>query len=184
MQKTLLTAMLVAFSLPVFSAEITVDEMKYTPKEHRTPKEKLKQVQYHGSVETFADNHVIVTKGLKNALYFVDGQSQLSELRRNALKSLAYSATFIMQNAHDSVVLQKYSNTASNVANCGYFGLDDELRFIIEKMFSEISETGDDKARIITGSFELAELMPLYTNQKHIQESLMKCSENIQKWLQ
>lgn len=183
--KKLLIAGLVAFSsMSALAVDVTVEEMQYIPKEQRVSTVGIQKLDFDGELVAFAGVKVHQTKGLDEALTFIEGQAQMSDLRKDALKALAYSSAYTIQNASEMVALQKYSKTASLIAGCGYFGLDDEMVFITEGIFNRLIEGKESyKENLILGSLQQADLTPLSMNPRYVQDAIMRCSENLKVWL-
>lgn len=172
-------------SLSALAVDVTVEEMQYIPKGQRIATVGIQKLKFDGELVAFAGVKVHKTKGLDDALSLIEGQSQMSELRKSALKALAYSSAYTIQNASDMVALQKYSKTASLVAGCGYFGLDDEMIFITEGIFTRLIEGKESyKENLILGSLQQADLTPLSMNPRYVQDAIMSCSENLKIWLE
>jgi hypothetical protein len=182
-KKLVLSSALVALMTPVLATTIKVDELQYKPKDQRSEVAELATLVFEGERIPFAGKEVVVTEGLDEALEYIDTQEHMTELRKDTMRGLAYSAAFIIQNATNSVTLQGYTDVAGQVATCGYFQLDKKLQFTIEKIYSKIVESDEEKARFIAGSFELADLMPLYTDPRSRQDDVMMCSEKMSNWL-
>ncbi|KDM90904.1 hypothetical protein [Photobacterium galatheae] len=185
LMKKIWIAGLVAFSsVSAFAIDVTVEEMQYIPKEQRVEKLGVQKLNFDGALVDFAGVKIHQTKGLEDALRFIEGQQQMSDLRKKALKALAYSSAFTIQNANDRVALQQYSKTASLVAGCGYFGLDEEITFITESIFTKLIEGKESyKENLILGSLQQADLTPLSMNPRYVQDAIMSCSENLKVWL-
>ena len=172
-------------SLNTALADVNVDfsDMQYLEKNKR---ESIvpKTLAFNGELVAFAGKSVIYTDGLRSAVSFIDGQTQLSEIRRDALTVLAYSSAYTMQNATNSKNLQEHASVASSMAVCGYLGINEEMIFVIEKIFTSLTENNQDyKTNLIAGSMEQVDLTPYSRDSQFVTDTAMKCSENIKLWL-
>ena len=183
--KSAIFCWLVAFSSFGATADVKIDfnDMQYVEKEDRESV-KPKTLTFDGEMVPFAGKEVVYTKGLRSAVLFIDGQTQLSEIRRSALTALAFSGAYTMQNATDLKKLQVHAPAASSMAVCGYLGINEELVFVIEKMFTKLVENNQEyKNSLITGSMEQVDLTPYSRDSQFVADTAMKCSENIKLWL-
>ncbi|ELP5898428.1 hypothetical protein QTV49_000302 [Vibrio vulnificus] len=184
MKKLLIAGLVASSSMSALAIDVTVEEMQYIPKDKRISTVGIQKLDFDGELVAFAGVKVYQTKGLNEALSFIEGQAQMSGLRKDALKALAYSSAYTIQNASEMVTLQEYSKTASLVAGCGYFGLDDEMVFITEGIFNRLIEGKESyKENLILGSLQQADLTPLSMNPRYVQDAIMRCSENLKVWL-
>lgn len=164
------------------AAEISLSDMQYVLAKDRTSI--AQPLSVNGELVAFSGKQFHITDGLASALEFVDAQTQLSPIRRDALRAIMYSSAYTMQNATDKVKLQEHAKIASSIAACGYLGVDDELTFIIETGLTYLVEGKQQhKDNLISGSLTQADLAPLHRDKRFIEDAVMHCSENLKMWL-
>ncbi|MCY9861016.1 hypothetical protein OTK49_00475 [Vibrio coralliirubri] len=165
-----------------YAAEVTLDDMQYVPIKERTFV--AQPISFNGELVAFSGKQLHRTNGLITALEFVDAQTQLSPIRRDALRAIMFSSAYTMQNATDKVKLQQHAQIASSVAACAYLGVDDELTFIIESGLTHLVENVQQlKENLVSGSLTQADLAPMHRDKRFLEDAVMHCSENLKMWL-
>lgn len=184
LKKTIICTLPFLLIAPVFSVDFSIDEIEYKPIEELNQAIRPTAISFEGETVWFDGKAVIKTNGLNSALEYIELQQQLSEIRRNSLKALLLSSAYTMQNADNNVALYKHAKTASLVAGCGYFGLDEELTFVIERSFTKlIDDSIERKNNLIAGSLQQSNYVPNSIDKKMLQDAVMSCAKNLDTWL-
>ncbi|ELP6119164.1 TPA: hypothetical protein I7730_14445 [Vibrio vulnificus] len=117
-------------------------------------------------------------EGLEKALGYIDSINTVSPLSKQVMGAYMKMSALVMQNAENSKYIQEKSHLVSSVAQCLYFGIDDEVKFHINKSLSLLVGDDVDRDRFIVGMARAVQLAPFQTNQSEIRDLIMSCSES------
>ncbi|MGR5557802.1 hypothetical protein ACQKQC_16155 [Vibrio fortis] len=118
------------------------------------------------------------TDNLVSALAYIDSINTVSPLWRQVMGAYIKVSALVMQNAEDSKYLLENSTLVSNVAQCLYFGIDEEVKFHINKGLNLLVVDEIDRERFIAGMARTVQLTPFQTNQTKLRDLIMSCSES------
>lgn len=182
MKKLLIGALVAGAISSAQAVDVTLEEMQYVPIKERTLV--AQPLSFDGELVAFSGKQLHKTKGLAAALEIVDAQSQLSPIRKDAIRAIMYSSAYTMQNATDKVKLQEHSRITASISACGYFAVDEEITYIIESGLTNLVEGQEQfKSNLIAGSLTQVDLAPMHRDMRYLQDAVMHCSENLKMWL-